>query len=378
MPQHPHTTVRQMAAREIGRIAEIDRSEHVTLGYTARDGVITAEAVDWQVPAWAAEGAGPHSVRGMIEAWRPLVEAGGTLLGAFDSDCLAGVAIVRYQLTRSMAQLAVLFVSRPYRRQGIATQLLREVERLARADGAVSLYVSATPSASAVGFYIIRGFQPTAQPVPELFAKEPEDIHMVKPLMIEHPAIVLQTERLYVRPWRETDLAPLRALLTDPLVAEHYNKGGLPSPEEEIRSIWEWGLHERSGYTLGFFNCPLVYRDGDIVVGRAGINPLWSAENGFDTREPELEWALMPAYWGRGLATELGRALIRYGFEVAGFDHLLAFTVPNHAASIRVMQKIGMRFERQARFRGEAYVFYRVDRADYEQTAGTGRNLRGG
>ncbi|MCL4506537.1 MAG: GNAT family N-acetyltransferase, partial [Chloroflexi bacterium] len=96
-----------------------------------------------------------------------------------------------------------------------------------------------------------------------------------------------------------------------------------------------------------------------------GINPLWSAETGFDMRKPELEWALMPAYWGRGLATELGRALIAYGFEVAGFDHLLAFTSPQHAASIRVMQKIGMRFERRAVFRSEEYVFYRIDRSEY-------------
>lgn len=362
MSQHSYT-IREMAAREIGRIAEIDRSEHVTVGYTARDGVIKPENVDWQAPAWSTEGSGPHSVRGMIEAWRPLVEAGGALLGAFDGDCLAGVAILRYKLTCSMAQLAVLFVSRPYRRQGVATQLLREAERLARADGATALYVSATPSASAVGFYISRGFLPAAQPMPELYAEEPEDIHMINPLTESQPAIVLQTKRLYVRPWQESDLVPLRALLTDPLVAEHYNKGGLPSPEEEIRSIWAWGLQERSGHTPGFFNCPLVYREGDVVIGRAGINPLWSPETGFDTREPELEWALMPAYWGRGLATELGRALIAYGFEVAGFDHLLAFTSPQHAASIRVMQKIGMRFERQAVFRGEEYVFYRIDRA---------------
>jgi hypothetical protein len=41
------------------------------------------------------------------------------------------------------------------------------------------VYVSATPSESAVGFYTSMGFTPTPDPIPELFALEPEDIHMI-------------------------------------------------------------------------------------------------------------------------------------------------------------------------------------------------------
>ncbi len=81
-----------------------------------------------------------------------------------------------------MAELKALFISNRYRRQGIASRLLAEIEDLARADGATQLYVSATPSQSAVGFYLRKGFKPTAPPDPELFALEPEDIHMIKDL----------------------------------------------------------------------------------------------------------------------------------------------------------------------------------------------------
>lgn len=56
-----------------------------------------------------------------------------------------------------------------------------EMESLARDRDARALYVSATPSESAVGFYLSRGFRPT-EPFPEPFAKEPEDIHMLLPL----------------------------------------------------------------------------------------------------------------------------------------------------------------------------------------------------
>lgn len=79
-----------------------------------------------------------------------------------------------------MAELAVLHVSRAYRRQGIGTRLLTEVLRLAKESGAQSIYVSAAPTGSAVGFYRSKGFEPTIEPHPELYEAEPEDIHMTK------------------------------------------------------------------------------------------------------------------------------------------------------------------------------------------------------
>lgn len=55
----------------------------------------------------------------------------------------------------------------------------QEVARLARADGARRLYVSAIPSGSAVGFYRSHGFEPTDQPDEALFRLEPHDIHRI-------------------------------------------------------------------------------------------------------------------------------------------------------------------------------------------------------
>lgn len=164
------------------RLAEIDRSEQVSQGYRMVDGALVTEDVDWPIPAWAHTGDSEHSVPMLVATWQPMVDAGGWLLGALDGEHLAGLALLRPQLRPKLAQLALLYVSRPYRRQGVAAQLLAAVVGQARALGATALYVSATPSASAVGFYLAQGFVPTAEPIPELFAKEPEDIHMLKPL----------------------------------------------------------------------------------------------------------------------------------------------------------------------------------------------------
>jgi ribosomal protein S18 acetylase RimI-like enzyme len=173
--------IRQLSSSDIGRIAEIDRSEHVTLGYFFRDGKLEAKEVDWQVPRWFADGP-EHSVQALIQFLAPILAQGGTMLGAFDGDLLVGVAIYRPDLAKDMAQLVFLHVSNGYRRQGIAARLTAETIRLAQEDEATKLYVSATPSQSAVGFYQNQGFRLVDKPHPELYALEPEDIHMIKTL----------------------------------------------------------------------------------------------------------------------------------------------------------------------------------------------------
>ena len=171
--------LREMRAAELVRIGAIDRSEHLTQLYTYRCGALEARAVDEAVPTWSLSGDGVHSVQGMIRAWQPILDRGGTLVGAFDGEVPAGLAIYRPRLVAELADLALLHVSRSYRRKGVASALTHEVARLARADGARRLYVSATPSGSAVGFYRSHGFEPTDEPNPELFALEPDDIHMI-------------------------------------------------------------------------------------------------------------------------------------------------------------------------------------------------------
>lgn len=174
-------TITTLPADGLAQLAAIDRSEHVTCGYRMVDGQLRAEAVDWRVPDWDHVGHGAHSVALLVATWQPVVDAGGPLLGAFAGERLAGLALLRPALRPGLAQLALLFVSRPDRRRGIADRLLVAVEGMAR-PAAQALYVTATPSASAVGFYLARGFVPTHEPLPELFTKEPDDIHMIKSL----------------------------------------------------------------------------------------------------------------------------------------------------------------------------------------------------
>jgi hypothetical protein len=61
--------IARMKRSEITRIAEIDRSEHVTLDYVYKDGKLEVKEVDWHIPRWFADGRPEHSVQAKIEAW---------------------------------------------------------------------------------------------------------------------------------------------------------------------------------------------------------------------------------------------------------------------------------------------------------------------
>ena len=173
------TPLRQMAISELDRIAEIDRSEHISQQYKCRDSVLELIDVDIRAPRWGE--LGEHTVQHYIDSWSPLVEAGGVMLGAFDDGRLVGFAIFEppgASLSQELANFAVLHVTRTHRGRGIARALTNEVVRLARGLGAQRLYVSATPTRTTVDFYLKQGFKPLMTPNERLFALEPDDIHM--------------------------------------------------------------------------------------------------------------------------------------------------------------------------------------------------------
>ena len=171
-------TIRVLEADEADKVRGIDRTETIPDGYRYENGELVRLSVDWEIPGWF-EGDGAHSFGAMICGIRRDLDLGGTAFGAFDGDRLVGLAVYRPELWPAMGQLAGLHVSSEYRRQGVASCLFDEVVRLARDDGASKLYVSATPTGSAVGFYLSKGFAVTVEPDPQLLVEEPEDIHMI-------------------------------------------------------------------------------------------------------------------------------------------------------------------------------------------------------
>ncbi|MCJ7625202.1 MAG: GNAT family N-acetyltransferase [Anaerolineaceae bacterium] len=173
---------RWMEPDEVNRVGEIDRSEIVRSGYVYEDGMLKKMDVQWDSSAWLDEGEGEHTVAAQIKFCRDHLLRGGCMYGVFDVDRLVGVGILQPEIRKGIAQLACLHVSNGYRQKGIASCITEALIYEAKRGGARQMYVSATPSGSAVGFYRSQGFEPVERPLPELFELEPEDIHMLKEL----------------------------------------------------------------------------------------------------------------------------------------------------------------------------------------------------
>lgn len=183
MIQGGNVAYRRLAAEELDRLGEIDRTERIDTLYVQHGNqLVERTGGDWSAPPWFTEGTGEHSVAHQIEECRRHLAAGGMLLGAFADERLVGVGVVTPHVRPGVAQLAFLHVSSGYRGRGVGGRLSDALEELAREAGDTTIVVSATPSLNTVRFYRRRGFEPTSSPLPELVELEPEDVHMEKAL----------------------------------------------------------------------------------------------------------------------------------------------------------------------------------------------------
>jgi len=181
--------------------------------------------------------------------------------------------------------------------------------------------------------------------------------------------VYLETERLVLRRLATGDAQLLWELDQDPLVTR-YLTGGAATPYEQIRDhelpfllafyaehpgLGWWAAEERaSGLFIGWFHLkPDKFDDGALEIG----------------------YRLKRSSWGKGFATEVTKALVQTAFEELNASRVTAYTRPENTASIRVMEKAGLRFE--CRFvsdapgkwrHGRETVAYGLTRSEYEDS----------
>jgi len=145
----------------------------------------------------------------------------------------------------------------------------------------------------------------------------------------------LATERLLLRPWRESDRLPFQRLNADPRVME-FMPARLSAPESDQLMDRIEEHFEHCGF--GLFAAELL--ENQTLVGYIGLAvPIFDAPF---MPAVEIGWRLAAEYWGRGLATEGARAVLRYAFEDLALSSLVSFTAPKNLRSIKVMEKLGM------------------------------------
>jgi RimJ/RimL family protein N-acetyltransferase len=175
----------------------------------------------------------------------------------------------------------------------------------------------------------------------------------------------IETERLTLRRWRTEDLDDLTAIFTKPEVWWYPHRRGWSSDETKAfldRRIALWR-------TRGWTQWAVDHRQDERLIGYLGLEPPRFLPEVMPT--VEVGWRLDPGYWGRGLATEGGRAALGFGFEVLGLDEIVSIYEPENVASGRVMRRLGMRHDRDTTHPtiGVDLTVCKLSRAEWENAA---------
>jgi ribosomal-protein-alanine N-acetyltransferase len=166
---------------------------------------------------------------------------------------------------------------------------------------------------------------------------------------------VIETERLRLRMISREDLDDLARLFADPDVVKYVGDGQPASREDALKTIESMGAHWRNH---GFGRWIATDNADGSFIGFGGLRSLFGT--------PEVVYHLAKNHWFKGLATELGRAALRFGFEDRGFDRIVAIAKPANVGSIHVMEKLGMQFEKHASYYDIDVVQYQINRDTFQ------------
>jgi RimJ/RimL family protein N-acetyltransferase len=181
--------------------------------------------------------------------------------------------------------------------------------------------------------------------------------------------VLIETERLRLRNWRDADLEPFARLNADPRVMEFFPRA-LDRSGSDALAARERARIQEKGYGL---YAAEVKESGDFIgfIGLADV----TFEAAF-APAVEIGWRLSRESWGSGYASEGARAVIDDAFTRLDLPFLVSFTAEWNVRSRRVMEKIGMVHDAAADFRHPAlppdhklapHVLYRIDRAGWKR-----------
>ncbi|HLM55458.1 MAG TPA: GNAT family N-acetyltransferase [Pyrinomonadaceae bacterium] len=166
----------------------------------------------------------------------------------------------------------------------------------------------------------------------------------------------IETERLLMRMYTPEDADAQLRIIGTPEFQRHFPDWFRPTRDKVLvgigRILEHWNLRGHGQWALEL-------KDEGQLFGYCGLRYLT------ETREVELLYGADKDYWGRGLITEAARASLRYGFEELKLDRVMAVTAHENFGSRRVMEKSGLRYEKDAHYFQIDCVYYALDRENW-------------
>jgi RimJ/RimL family protein N-acetyltransferase len=160
---------------------------------------------------------------------------------------------------------------------------------------------------------------------------------------------MIESERLRFRKYTLDDLPALIEHRSDPEVNKYLGGTRLQNPEALGKRIrFYMACYESHGFGM----CPMILKKTGEIIGSAGLQPLDG------TNEIEVGYSLAKKYWGQGLGTEAARAWLEHGFRNFGLDRIVAVANTENWGSRRIMEKLGMKYEKEEYHYGSDCAFY--------------------
>lgn len=172
----------------------------------------------------------------------------------------------------------------------------------------------------------------------------------------------IETERVYLRPFTYQDLDAFAVICSDPGVMRYIGEG-TPLTREQTEVRLNAIIEHQNRHGFGVWAA--VDRSTGDLMGYCGLQFL------DNTSEVEVGYRLASRFWGIGLASEAATACLRYGFTDLNLYRIVAVVQPGNVASQRVLEKIGLKYMKDARFYNSDVKYYAITREEYERNGST-------
>ena len=152
---------------------------------------------------------------------------------------------------------------------------------------------------------------------------------------------ILETERLILRKLTVDDAAFMLDLLNQPSFIQFIGDRGVRTLDDARECILTRYIaaYER----LGFGVYLTLLKEGQVPIGICGLIKRDTLE------DVDIGYAFLPQYWSKGYAVESASAVLEYARSALGLNRILGITTPDNNSSIRVLEKIGLKFEKLVR-----------------------------
>lgn len=167
---------------------------------------------------------------------------------------------------------------------------------------------------------------------------------------------MIETERLLIRPFTLEDLPLLIEQRSDPEVNRYLGGTKMQNPEALAERIEFYiGCYEKYGFGMS----AMIWKETGEMFGWSGLQPLDR------TTEIEVGYGMIKKFWGRGIGFEAAKAWLDFGFNVKYLIRIVAVAYLENIGSRRIMEKLGMSYEKTETYYGAECVFYGISRDEF-------------